>query len=298
MMDERDIVRDDIARWLREATEGLPPEECDRVCESLLDHYAEVLDKDRAWSSSGALMDLVYGQVLAALNPDEQRAAQLHPALRGWLDAATDGLCAGARERVALEVSAHFLDALQEARGKGLDGMSAREHAVRSLGNPRTARRMYRQSFLTAGEEERIANLLGIAASSWRRIAVTVSLGNMLVLLCLLARRRADALSEVIVPGAAVVFALYLVSVLVLTPLLRRARQWRYALTLNFVIQILFLSEVGASYRAWPGISGGFVANGVSVVIVWSAYDFVCLYRKLGNEYSPPVHSEERADKS
>lgn len=76
--------------------------------------------------------------------------------LEGWLAATTHGLCDGARERIAEEIASHYDEALTEARAEKLDERAATAKAVRSLGNPRRARRRLRREHLTVKESKAV----------------------------------------------------------------------------------------------------------------------------------------------
>lgn len=72
--------------------------------------------------------------------------------LDNWLDTATRGLCADARERIDEEVTEHFFDAQSAYMNDGSTEDEAMEKALRELGNPRRARRRLRREHFTAVE--------------------------------------------------------------------------------------------------------------------------------------------------
>ena len=69
--------------------------------------------------------------------------------LNDWLRVATAGLSDDSRARIRDEIGDHFYDAIEEGLGAGLPTEAAAERAVESLGNPRTARRAFRRTYLT-----------------------------------------------------------------------------------------------------------------------------------------------------
>ena len=209
-----------------------------------------------------------------------------HKHLIQWIDEVTRGLCADARERVAREVSAHFLDALQDAHAKGFDGTSARELAIRDLGNARAARSAYRRVYLTAVEENRIADLLG--CSTWHKFKGIVALANLLMMQWMSTWNHHDPYSVTILNGAVTMFLFYLASVLLVTPRLLRARLRTLALTLNFVTQMMCLGMFVLCYRNWPDGFLKLVPLLFVVLIAWSLYDFISLRRKLGADSASP----------
>lgn len=81
--------------------------------------------------------------------------------LDDWLNAATQGLCADARERITEEIASHYDEALTEARREGLSEAGATAKAVRLLGNPRCAQRRLRREHLTIRESKAVERMVG-----------------------------------------------------------------------------------------------------------------------------------------
>ncbi len=79
--------------------------------------------------------------------------------LPDWLDIATKGLCREAKERIRIEIEAHFKEAFQEQLEKGLTGVNALFAATATLGHPRKARRQFRKTYLTKGQERALEQL-------------------------------------------------------------------------------------------------------------------------------------------
>ena len=281
-MDGNDLDRDSVARWVREATESLPPEECDRVCAFLMEHYANALDKDWKWSSSTILSDIIHRRILSAARCDGAETAQLYPVLRRWLNIASDGLCADARDRVAREVSAHFVDALQDGLANGLDAASARDHAILGLGSPRAARRAYRRTFLTTREEGQVEMLLGMGRPG-RRQFVSSLCGCLIVALQWCDR----SLSTPFVTGATAAVVIHLCTNTVLTPKLVRANPRKWGFILNAVTSTAAWWAISTVYcvNLWPRLSNpdkGILLVSIQVAFAWLTYLYFRIYQKLG----------------
>jgi hypothetical protein len=78
------------------------------------------------------------------------------PELTQWLIDATRGLCEGSKERIALEIGAHYQAALRADKDNADNETQAREAAIISLGDAKTARQAYMKSYLTQGQSESI----------------------------------------------------------------------------------------------------------------------------------------------
>lgn len=89
--------------------------------------------------------------------PDAQ---ELPIELDNWLALATRGLCDEARARVHEEYAAHVRDACDALTETGAAAGAALREAVRSLGDPRRARRSLRRVYLTADEDIQLHSLL------------------------------------------------------------------------------------------------------------------------------------------
>ena len=75
-----------------------------------------------------------------------------HTIVSEWIDCATRGLCEDARERIRKEIEAHYEEAVSEYRENGGTLKESHKAAIRSLGSPERARRVYRKTYLTAHE--------------------------------------------------------------------------------------------------------------------------------------------------
>lgn len=80
-------------------------------------------------------------------------------ALEDWLDIATRDLCADARARVCEEVKAHFAAAYDALIASGESADVAASGALASLGSAKKARRKYRQTYITKGEQKYLESL-------------------------------------------------------------------------------------------------------------------------------------------
>ena len=77
----------------------------------------------------------------------------LHPSIRVWLDSATRGLGVMAKKRIVKDIGSHYFDARAAAIEEGLPALDAELRAIKTLGNPRSARRGFREVYLTKREE-------------------------------------------------------------------------------------------------------------------------------------------------
>lgn len=77
----------------------------------------------------------------------------LCPQMGEWLDSATRGLGVMAKTRIAKDIASHFFDARAAALEEGLPAPEAELRAIKTLGNPRSARRGFRKVYLTKREE-------------------------------------------------------------------------------------------------------------------------------------------------
>lgn len=76
-----------------------------------------------------------------------------------WLEIATKGLCAQAKERIRAEIQSHYDDAVAESMEQGLSAAEAHAAAVAGLGNPRRSRRAFRHSYLTERQARYVQQL-------------------------------------------------------------------------------------------------------------------------------------------
>jgi len=72
--------------------------------------------------------------------------------LAGWLDIATDGLEASAKQRIAHEIETHFIEAVLVHIAAGEPELSAQAAALAELGDPQEAALNFRKSHLTESE--------------------------------------------------------------------------------------------------------------------------------------------------
>jgi hypothetical protein len=73
-----------------------------------------------------------------------------------WLDVATKELIFPARERIKLEIAAHFEDAVERYRSEGATEPEAKTQALLDLGDPGDAAKRFRKEHLTESEMQRI----------------------------------------------------------------------------------------------------------------------------------------------
>lgn len=77
-----------------------------------------------------------------------------------WVNAAAADLAPEAKERIAKEIGAHYDDALEEELCSGKDGVPAHLAALKRLGDPRAAAKIFQKTCLTAREDSRLSKLL------------------------------------------------------------------------------------------------------------------------------------------
>jgi hypothetical protein len=70
----------------------------------------------------------------------------------GWLEIATDGLEAPARQRVAKEIGTHYAESVSAHMVAGLAQLSAQSTALAELGDPEVAARNFKKSHLTESD--------------------------------------------------------------------------------------------------------------------------------------------------
>lgn len=99
-----------------------------------------------------------------------------------WLQIATERLSPGAKERIALEIQAHFADAVENLVSQGLAQSEAQAQALTDLGDASAAGRRFSRSHLTEADVERIERLV----SSYRRWGRYSWMTGLLLAMCLL----------------------------------------------------------------------------------------------------------------
>jgi hypothetical protein len=74
--------------------------------------------------------------------------------LSEWLEVATRKLVAPARERIRVEIEAHYAEAVEALLESGLSEAAATAKAVAELGTARAAAKRFRKEHLTEWEEQ------------------------------------------------------------------------------------------------------------------------------------------------
>jgi hypothetical protein len=99
------------------------------------------------------------------------------PSLAEWLNTATEKLSLPAKERIKLEITSHFEDALESYMAEGLNEPDAQAKALADLGDARSAARRFQREHLTESDVRRIKHNLGWNSGWRRRLNVLSSLG-------------------------------------------------------------------------------------------------------------------------
>ncbi len=97
-----------------------------------------------------------------------------------WLDTATEGLCAEAKERIGQEIGVHYGNAIDAHREEGLSEDEAYECALTALGSPSKAARAFRRTHLTEGQAEQLRNLMSLDRTSWSGFMVALVASSLL----------------------------------------------------------------------------------------------------------------------
>ncbi len=79
--------------------------------------------------------------------------------LNAWLDRATHGLCAQAKERVQREITAHHAEAVEHLRETGVAPDVADAQALEGLGDAATAGKALRKTYLSGWQQRLLAGL-------------------------------------------------------------------------------------------------------------------------------------------
>lgn len=88
-----------------------------------------------------------------------------------WLSIATRGLVTPSRQRIQLEIEAHFADAVKSRLDEGLTQAAAEAAALQELGAPKAAAKDFRKRHLTEDEEQWLRKWLKSSRAyfrSWR----------------------------------------------------------------------------------------------------------------------------------
>ena len=93
----------------------------------------------------------------------------LSPSMHEWLDSATRGLGVIAKKRIAKDIGSHYFDTRAAAVEEGLPAPEAELRAIKTLGNPRSARRGFRKVYLTKREETWIRKIYSPSTTHERR---------------------------------------------------------------------------------------------------------------------------------
>jgi len=87
--------------------------------------------------------------------------------LYDWIATASSGLCEEAENRVEREIKDHYADAMYEHIDAGKSLLEAHRTAIEALGDPRHARRTFRQTYMTCGEHAFLQKILKPSKSEW-----------------------------------------------------------------------------------------------------------------------------------
>jgi hypothetical protein len=87
--------------------------------------------------------------------------------LHAWLRIATKGLAARAKERIRLEIEAHYADAVSDHLRIGLSESDARSAALAGLGDARKAAKCFHERHLTTREAEGVERTISRQGSRW-----------------------------------------------------------------------------------------------------------------------------------
>jgi hypothetical protein len=85
-----------------------------------------------------------------------------------WLTIATHGLVPPARERIKLEIEAHYADLITARLANGMTQQDAESSALLELGEPSTAARQFRKNHLTEEEKTCLENWVESSRKSIR----------------------------------------------------------------------------------------------------------------------------------
>ena len=88
--------------------------------------------------------------------------------LSDWLRIATWRLSASAKERIRVEIEAHYAQAVEEHRESGFSETDAHAAALTELGDPEAAGKRFRKRHLTESDADRIKKQEKQARSIWR----------------------------------------------------------------------------------------------------------------------------------
>lgn len=194
-----------------------------------------------------------------------------------WLDIATAGLCDDAKERVTKEITAHYTDAMEHAKERGLTGLDAEESVIAALGDPKKARREFKRVYLTGIQFRAIEDL----KSRHKGVLwpVLYCMVNSFVRLPFMAEKA--GYNPLWAFLGLVVFYLVLIAVWHLSA--REARQQRFktAIVLNLItFFLLFLSLFACLMPVAPRFAFAILVFGLVVVAILSCFN-ASIWRKL-----------------
>jgi hypothetical protein len=92
-------------------------------------------------------------------NVNESETPRVQSLAEWWLDIATAGLSAPAKERIRLEIEAHFADGVENHQANDCSVADARLAAFAELGNPTLAAKRFRKRHLTENEAKRLGSM-------------------------------------------------------------------------------------------------------------------------------------------
>src|SRR5580704_17555460 len=95
-----------------------------------------------------------------------QKPSQLQ-GLPRWLEIATEGLIAPAKERIRAEIEAHFSEAVAAHLAEGASETAAQAAALSELGDAEAAAKRFRKQHLTEAEVKGAESLLKLAGSGF-----------------------------------------------------------------------------------------------------------------------------------
>lgn len=96
--------------------------------------------------------------------------------LTEWLEVATAGLTAPAREKIEREISAHYLDAVEAHRANGESDKTAHAGALAELGDLEKAGVKFRKQYLTEGDLAVMRRAHATALKPWNNTSVLIGL--------------------------------------------------------------------------------------------------------------------------
>jgi len=95
--------------------------------------------------------------------------------LAEWLEIATADLCVAAKERIRLEIEAHFADSMEIHQANSCSEADAQTAALAELGDASAAAKRFRNRHLTEKEAKRVVQMLKCAGGSdWLLISYSL----------------------------------------------------------------------------------------------------------------------------